>query len=286
MSKLGPYLRQVRETKGVALEDISRATRVGRGHLEALESEQHAELPAPVFVKGFIRAYCEFLEIPPDEALALYREGLGEVPAPARSVSPGRSRPSRLGGPIAVSLLLLLVLGGALLAVQLGLRSSPKASAPSSPRVLVEPAPPGSPAGKTIEASPRPAASRPVPAPAVEATTAPALASAPAPAPLQPAPTAPGPAAAPAAAPGNQRLVVKAIETTWIRVQTDRGAPVEELLPIGAVREWSSDRRFILTVGNAGGLELTLNGERLPPLGSRGAVIRELVLPAGAAPNS
>jgi hypothetical protein len=73
--------------------------------------------------------------------------------------------------------------------------------------------------------------------------------------------------------------VVKAIEPTWIRVQTDRGAAVEELLPAGAVREWSTEKRFLITVGNAGGLEVTLNGQRLPPLGDRGAVIREMVLP-------
>ena len=83
---------------------------------------------------------------------------------------------------------------------------------------------------------------------------------------------------------GNQKLVIRAIERTWIRVQRDRGAPVEEVLESGTVREWTADRVFVLSVGNAGGLELTLNGERLPPLGGRGAVIRQLVLPQGATP--
>ncbi|MEK8035258.1 MAG: DUF4115 domain-containing protein, partial [candidate division NC10 bacterium] len=70
---------------------------------------------------------------------------------------------------------------------------------------------------------------------------------------------------------------------TWIKVQMDGGGSVQELLPAGATREWSAEKRFVLTVGNAGGLQLELNGRTLPPLGERGAVIRELVLPQGGA---
>ena len=69
MSSPGIRLREIRLAKGVSLDDIARSTRVGRRHLEALEIESWGELPAPVFVKGFIRAYCEFLDASPDEAL-------------------------------------------------------------------------------------------------------------------------------------------------------------------------------------------------------------------------
>jgi hypothetical protein len=77
-----------------------------------------------------------------------------------------------------------------------------------------------------------------------------------------------------------QRLVVKALEPTWIRVQMDGSRTVEELLPAGATREWSAEKRFVITVGNAGGIALELNGRALPPIGAPGAVIRELALPA------
>jgi hypothetical protein len=60
----------------------------------------------------------------------------------------------------------------------------------------------------------------------------------------------------------------------------DDGSVVQELLPAGATREWVSNRRFVLTVGNAGGLVLELNGQPIPPLGPRGAVIQNLVIPA------
>ena len=334
---VGIRLRQLRESRGVSLDEIARATRVGRRHLEALEAGETAELPAPVFVKGFIRAYCEFLGAGPEDVLARYHEIVREPPTPgaSRTALGSRARPSRLGSPIAVSLLLLLVLAGALLAVNLGLRTgrSTPASAPA-PRTGAEPraAAPSEPAAADRGATAAPvAASAPSAATAGAAPTAPgtsqaagtatppitpampgtprgASGSAPAatgvPTPEAGAPPAAGSvasaaaraetatppaAAAPSAPPmtpaaGSQKLVVRAIERTWIRVQRDRGAPVEEVLETGTVREWTAERVFVLSVGNAGGLELTLNGERLPPLGGRGAVIRQLVLPAGATP--
>jgi cytoskeleton protein RodZ len=96
---------------------------------------------------------------------------------------------------------------------------------------------------------------------------------------------APTPAAAADNPPG-QRLVVRAVEPTWIRVQADGGRIVEELLPLGATREWTAERRFLLTVGNAGGIEIELNGRPMPRLGERGAVIRQLELPKTAAAGS
>lgn len=251
MSSLGIRLRELREAKGVSLDDIARSTRVGRGHLEALESDSLGELPSPVFVKGFIRAYCEFLEASPDEALGLYREATGETVKPDRVQSAVHTPPTRRVGPLMVSLVLFIALGASLFALRIGLKSSPR------------PAPAVSgPARGNPESVP---SSTPTPV-----TSAPAV-------PVQPAPV---PAGEPS--PAGQRLLIRALELTWIRVQVDEGQVTEELMQAGAVREWTAARRFVLTVGNAGGLEVDLNGQRIPALGAKGAVIQRLVLPAEA----
>ncbi len=249
MGSLGNYLRELRVAKGASLDDMARATRVGRRQLEALETEQFHELPAPVFVKGFIRAYCEFLDTSPEEAFAHYREILGESRAAAGSAPAGRARSSWSPGPIVVSVALLVVLGGALFAFNVGVRGTGTSRQPV-PRPIAGPSP-------STVAAPRSDSTGTPPAPP------------PLPSPGNPAPPTQG----------GQRLLVKALEPTWIRVQTDRGAIAEELLPAGAVREWQSGTRFVLTVGNAGGIEVELNGQRLPRLGNPGAVIRDLVLP-------
>jgi hypothetical protein len=43
-----------------------------------------------------------------------------------------------------------------------------------------------------------------------------------------------------------------------------------------------SDRPFVVTIGNAGGVALELNGRSLPSLGARGVVVQRLVLPPEA----
>jgi cytoskeleton protein RodZ len=292
MNSLGLYLRGLREAKGMSLDDISRSTRVGRRHLEALEGGILGELPAPVFVKGFIRAYCEFLESPPDHALDLYRESTGEpapAPGPVRPLSSTRSRHT---GPLGISIVLFVALGLSLLALRVGLQSSRKSSSPppvarEEMQKVTPPAAPSPPSPvKTPAVAPVVPAAPPATAATSEATspttptTAPQVAS---PTPLPPtsvstSATSTSSAAAEAKS-GNHHLVVRAIEPTWLRVQVDDGQVAEELLQTGAVREWSAAKRFTLTVGNAGGVEIDLNGQRLPSLGAKGAVIRRLVLP-------
>ena len=133
MSSLGSYLRDLRTAKGMSLDEVSRVTRVGRTHLEALEAEELSALPAPVFVKGFIRAYCEFLQANPAEALGRYQALTGE-----RSHAAALSAPEPLGsglgrGPVFVSVILLVVLGAALFLLNSGFRGeAPRAPRPSA----------------------------------------------------------------------------------------------------------------------------------------------------------
>jgi hypothetical protein len=67
---------------------------------------------------------------------------------------------------------------------------------------------------------------------------------------------------------------------TWLRVRTEGGPATEENVPAGEVREWVSNRPFVVTVGNAGGVSFELNGRPLPPLGADGAVVREFMVPS------
>src|SRR5262245_35451989 len=156
MSSVGAYLRGLREQQGMSVDELSRATRVLSHYLEALETEDLRRLPAPVFTKGFIRAYCQAVGVPPDEALRLYdRMGvpppdLSKVPVNAVRVAaaaqphprqvvfeepdylpgtPGgvpaqdEPRDSRARGTLLISFILLVVLGAAFFAVTLAIQS-------------------------------------------------------------------------------------------------------------------------------------------------------------------
>src|SRR4030095_1564080 len=141
MGSLATYLPERRSAKDISLDEVTRATRVGRAHLEALEAEDLASLPAPVFVKGFIRAYCEVLETDPGEGLSRYRELTGDR---SHTASTGHlaARGAGLGrGPVFVSVVLLVVLGPALFSLNSG-RDSSSRSPPAPVAPAVAPAAP------------------------------------------------------------------------------------------------------------------------------------------------
>lgn len=67
---LGSWLRSRRLELGHTLEAAETDTRIGRDYLAAIESDQYELLPAPVYVRGFVRIYASYLDLDPEEALA------------------------------------------------------------------------------------------------------------------------------------------------------------------------------------------------------------------------
>jgi cytoskeleton protein RodZ len=312
MASLGAYLRELRERQGMSIDELSRATRVLHHYLEALESDDYRSLPAPVFARGFIKAYCQAVGVPPDEAIGLYEQhilprrretpSLVAPPPPDQQVraAAAEQRQGRSRSAVLVSFVSLVVLGAALYAVHLGLQTGPDAD--SRPPVEIAAAPRPARHTATAEAlvtTPAPAAPAPATAqPASAAQPAPVMPAPPvAPAQRQPSvqPGATIPSASPpgVAATGGAisptavssgspyRLVARTTETTWISVRTQDGRMIsEETIPAGQVREWVSNRPFVVSIGNAGGVALELNGQVFPQLGPSGAVIRRLTLPS------
>jgi cytoskeletal protein RodZ len=274
MASTGCLLRELRERRGVSLEDLARITRIGREFLEALEADDLGKLPAGPFARGFIRAYCQALNEAPDEALALH-----SASGQAVSRVGGRARlaPQPNRAPVLMSFALLLVLALALAVVTLTLKPRQEEDGAASPggglrtsSGLMAPAAEAR-AVAAAEVSPVSAVS-----PAMPAAPVPPVPAA------KTAPTAKGTTAGPRppTTTKSYRLVARASQSTWVRVRLDGGRTIEETLPAGARREWVSKRPFELRIVNAGGLTLELDGRVLPPLGPRGATIHRLVLPA------
>jgi cytoskeleton protein RodZ len=325
MAGLGTYLSRSREERGLSIDDVARATRVAPRYLRALEDDDFAALPASVFTKGYIRAYCQALDLPVDEALERYARSDGTVAAAPAPVAVATARASdgdrRPRGTLLLSFLLLLGFGGALFAVtllreagrpEMGARraesppppaatSPPPAAAPApapegqakveprtEPVAAPSPATPPEAAPPAVAATPQPGVPRAAVGPATSPPAAPRVADA-RPAAAEPRPPADVARTMPpapetpvlqlSAVVSPYRLVARTMEATWLRVRTDDGRATEETIPAGEVREWISNRPFVLTIGNAAGVALELNGQKLPPLGGRGVVIGRLTLP-------
>jgi cytoskeletal protein RodZ len=268
-STLGAYLCRCRERSGLSVETVSAGSRIVPRLVRALEADHHDALPAPVYVRGFIRAYCDEVGVNAEEALRRYEEYVATTPAvttrpappPARPSPPSRRwRPAVAGGVLLVALgiAMTVLLGrGTQLAAVAARGLATTASPPATPT------PPAAPAELATPTAPAPPAAAAPPGAAVP----------------------PAPPAAPAAAATVERvLLIRAVETTWVRVTPDGGAPTEETLSPGTAREWRSPGGFRVTLDNARGVELELDGHALPALGERGQVVRDATIPAEGRP--
>lgn len=97
-TSFGTRLRQQREERQVALEDISAKTKIKVALLEGLEADDLSRWPQGIFRRAYIRAYAQAIGVDPDtlvqQFLALYPEPAEEQPLVAPE-SPKRP-PTRL----------------------------------------------------------------------------------------------------------------------------------------------------------------------------------------------
>ncbi len=301
---IGERLRNAREARGLSLDEIEAATRIRRRFLEALEAEAFDQLPGTAYAKGFLRTYASYLGLRAEDLAGIspeFRAGPivtqgSPVEVRITPVTP-QSRARRIITGIAV----LIAIGGVFLGFMLygQLRQfavtplpstgGPPSQAPSSPR----PAPhAGGPAGGAAQgvqpAGPqggRPTGSpagQPAPKPPVSPTTPPGTPSTPPATPAHqpavpsgaPAQPAGQPAAgAPGTLAGPLSIVVVATDRSWVRTVADGVTVYEGFLSPGDRQGWQANHQLTLKVGNAGAVEVTVNGRPLGRLGNPGDVV-------------
>jgi cytoskeletal protein RodZ len=59
----GEALRRVREARGITVQQIADRTKVTRHHVENIEAERFAALPAPVYLRGILLALARELRL-------------------------------------------------------------------------------------------------------------------------------------------------------------------------------------------------------------------------------
>lgn len=96
MKTVGDILKQAREDKHITLEQASEITKIRLAYLKALEEGDYDKLPSEVYVRGFLRNYAEFLELPVEDVFAFFRRDYkrqSEVPSyPTQTTNVKRSR--------------------------------------------------------------------------------------------------------------------------------------------------------------------------------------------------
>jgi curved DNA-binding protein CbpA len=68
----GPFLKEIREYKGVSIERMAEMTRISKTHITALENEDIPKLPADVYVRGYVYQYAKVLKLNPEAVAASF----------------------------------------------------------------------------------------------------------------------------------------------------------------------------------------------------------------------
>ena len=72
VGRFGEKLRRERELRGITLEEVALATKIGTRNLRALEEEKFSQLPGGIFNKGFVKAYARYVGIDEEQAISDY----------------------------------------------------------------------------------------------------------------------------------------------------------------------------------------------------------------------
>lgn len=83
MDTMGQGFKAAREKKRVSLSQAALKTRIKVQHLEAMERDDFSRMPAPIYARGFIKTYCEFLGIDPRPLLEEYNQRHGGAKRPS-----------------------------------------------------------------------------------------------------------------------------------------------------------------------------------------------------------
>ena len=253
MSALGERFRAAREARGLSLSDVAEQIRIRSVYLAAIEDENWDAIGAPVYIRGFLRTYGRFLGLDTDEIVGAFNTGAGGAQAKQASVSAaaepgGRFEPARsrnLSPLIWIASLVAVLLIAFIFYNELAFRKEP-APAPASSLDVASAQPSLAAASPVVSASPAD-------------STSPGV---------SPSPGASGSPAADA----TQVVSLTFTASSWVRVTVDGNVSMEGTFPAGTARQFHG-KTAVLRIGNAGGVQVVVDGKNLGSLGKTGAVV-------------
>jgi len=265
---VGERLREERVRQGLSLADIATQTRISERFLEAIEAQDFDRLPGLVFTRNFVRQYASALKTDAEPLLAqLPRVDIERVPLPDPPLRSRRSDRDPRWTSLFASLgwIVLTAAAGTAGYLYLGqpIRTfveSRKEAKPANSVAVVH-------AAEKLPA----AAAPPEPVARVEQAAV-------------PAPPAALNEAAPSAAPVSRAVEVTltARESAWVQVTADGRTAFTGTLKPNDSRSVAADALVKVLTGNAGGLEISLNGKPIDPIGPPGQVRTVRLTPEGA----
>lgn len=115
MNEIGKLLTETRIKHELELDQVARETNIAKRYLEALENDDYSIFPAEPYIVGFLRNYCEYLDLNSEEIINLYKQiKIQETSLPPDALLQKRkiafSKPLLIGLAVLAALSLLAVL--------------------------------------------------------------------------------------------------------------------------------------------------------------------------------
>jgi cytoskeleton protein RodZ len=306
MTSIGECLRSERLRRNLQLEQIANELKISARMLAAIEAEDFEKLPGGVFAKSFVRQYAHVLGLDeeemaaevdrvlhPGEAVQSVKPETAPIPLPRmdawQSVGDSRSRASGWSSVLPALLLVVVVMliCSGIYAFWQRPRHAAVPNQPAPSRAS-QPSPQPPPSGVQAAAPAASAPAAPVaaelqPSQPVEGTpeggsaspqAADTTAAVPKPADTNSA------AGTPAAPPGPVHVEITATEQVWVRLASDGKYVFSGTLEANQSRTVDANESVSLRLGNAGGVNIALNGKPIGAVGPKGQ-IRNVQLTSG-----
>jgi len=260
---IGDKLRAERERQNLTIQDIAKGTSIRALYIEAIEKGEYGQLPGTVYAKGFIRNYANFLKMDADAVVRQFMEenhpeevaaaeeakqqlaeaeeqSKAEAKAKLATGSEYREQVTSSGSRQNNWLIALIVLlVGAGAYYLFAMEDS---SAPKT-------------ATKTV----------------TQTAKAPATKS-------QPAKEQAKTPEAPKKVEGVE-LVAKFTDKCWTQVVADGKTVYEGTIESGKTETWKGKEKVVITAGNAGAVEIKVNGKEMGKAGDIGQVVEKTFTP-------
>lgn len=223
---LGARLRSARKARALTIEQVGERLHLEESMLRAIEDDRYEALGAPVFVRGYLKAYAGLLGLPEQSVLDAYRQADPASTEPPQLVREREALPAtalRIPGGVTIAGVLVF-----LLVLFLVFSPGDEGSAPPA-------------------AVPGPLAETEVPAGLI-------------------APTAvvPAPSAAPAASAEAGKLVIEFQAASWVDISDSSGRLLSGEQPAGSRQVLGGQPPYTLALGNAPGVRLSVDGQPWP----------------------
>jgi cytoskeleton protein RodZ len=280
MESVASELKSQREKQNISLAQIAKDTRISLRYLESLEAGRYSDLPGGIYNRAFLRAFCERLNIDQKAIIKRYEEEISprveKSPKSKVQSSSHRHHAVLIWSAILLIVALVLFLNRNWLAdvfsqafhSQPGTRPEPsKQPATPSPSSSVQP-------GSMSADQSFPSISGEAPKTSAQSLSVPS--EHPAQTDAVPSVGGTSDAATSAVAPP-YRLEIVGKEECWVKVESDGIPALIKLIEPGEVRSFSATEKFFITIGNAGGIQLKINGKLLKSIGQSGDVRRLLI---------